>query len=151
MNKIKMRGKRLENQTKPGWESGVTVRKARGKRSNLRFVVNTGQDSYECQASAVWDIFFMGCRMSNWKLAASCKGYFLCKGTFPWSTLTTRGPITSITRRAVSNVPDFWRDVLVTVYEGRDPQCEDCSSGSPVPHIPFTPGHAIHCTCSGCF
>lgn len=142
-----MRGESLETVTKPGWEALVTVRKVRGNRQDLTFVA-ADRNFY---ATEVWDILFDGRRVPRWTIAESNGGYFLLKGAHPWSTPTIRGTITRIARRAVSNVPEFWRDVLISNYEGRDPQCEECSSTSPVPHIPFKRGHRIHCTCSGCF
>jgi hypothetical protein len=58
---------------------------------------------------------------------------------------------TRIAREGVSIMPRFWRDVIRQCFNGLDPQCETCLSGSPVPHFPFMIDHRLHCTCDHCF
>lgn len=143
----KMRGERISSIRKPGWESLITLRRV--ACDEIGQVTPVGEAT--CfDYSEQWVIRFNE-KKTSWFLVSGRNG--LAIGTRARMTRMTRvvGTPTSLARIELSERGEFWAHVLRNFYGGIDPQCEDCSDGSPVPHFPFRRDHRIHCTCRGCF
>lgn len=149
MTKIRnMRGESVESVTKPGWTQVVDTLPVANAHAFL-FMAEDGQNCY--QTSKRWSITFHDEIVPGWEIVLTSVGYFLTRHQIILSKPTVRGNVSSIARRLIDQNSVFWRDVIVQFYDSRDPQCEECLSGSPVQHFPFTHGHRIHCTCGPCF
>jgi hypothetical protein len=143
-----MRGESTQTVTKPGWVEAVTTRALRGTSAN-RVFFDDSRNQHTSQKA--WAIGFQNRPIDPWAVVQCSHGLFVIRGSQimsrPWSIVKPR----FIARSMADQPGRFWRDVLSQIFEGRDPQCEECSQGSPVAHFPFTSGHRIHCTCRSCF
>lgn len=148
MNTRNMRGESTSTVTKPGWVEAVTVRRATGKSANRVFFDDS---RFQHCSQHAWHIYFQGTMIDDWAIVRCSHALFVIKGaeilSRPYAIVQPR----RIARIMAGSTSRFWVDVLRQNFEGRDPQCEECSGVSPVPHFPFTSGHRIHCTCRSCF